>query len=200
MFIHKFGMLYSPDDNGNGVQKTPAEANPLQPPQANTDEPKTEDDEGLDKQPDWVKTLVKNLRKEAKDNRLKAERYEQESRSVAEARAKDEQERLAKQGEWQKLAEDRAKELEALKSVKEKAERFEAQLKATNEARVKRLPDVMRGVVPTDYTPERLAEWLDKNEQVLISGRTAPNLDAGDKGERGKKAPSPQEVLKRRSY
>lgn len=195
MFTRKFGMLYSPDD-GNGVQTTPADANPTPPPTPDL----TLSDDDLDKQPEWVKSLVKNLRKEAKENRLKAERYEAESRTAAEARAKEEQERLAKQGEWQKLAEERAKELEALKSLKEKADRFENQLKATNEARIKRIPDAMRSVVPSDYSPERLAEWLDKNESVLTVGRTAPNLDAGDKGERGKKAPNPSDVLKRRSY
>lgn len=129
----------------------------------------------MSKLPQWAQDVIKGLRKEAGDYRVRAKQAE-------EAKQKEEAERLAQQGEWQKLAEQRAAELEALKPVSEKAEALAAKIQATNEARIKQLPEAYRGMVPEYDDPVKVSEWLDKNAAALVQ-RQAPNLDGGAQGD-----------------
>lgn len=188
MLWKQFWAVYSPDDVTGGAPDAPT------PPVVESG--KTADAELT---LDAMKEKLAELEKYNTDLRKENEKRRKAEEATSARLAAEETKRLESAGEWQKLAEDRAKELEALKAVKEKADKFEAQIKATNEARVKRIPDALRSVVPTGYTPEQLAEWLDKNETVL-AGRVAPNLDAGDKGERGKKPVDSKTVLKKQAY
>lgn len=128
--------------------------------------------------PQWAQDVIKGLRDEAAKNRVKAKQAEEQ-------RAKEEAERLAQQGEWQKLAEQRAAELDALKPVSDKAAALEAKIKATNEARIKTLPEAYRGMVPEYDDPVKVSEWLDRN-MAALQARSAPNLDGGAQGDAAK--------------
>jgi hypothetical protein len=123
----------------------------------------------------WVQQLIKDLRKEAGDYRMAKKRAEDE-------KAAEETKRLAEQGKWKELADQRQVELDALKPVQDRLAALEAQLQATNEARIKTIPEAFRTVIPTDYAPERLAGWLDANIGKLTQ-QPAPNTDAGARGD-----------------
>lgn len=121
--------------------------------------------------PQWAQEIIRQARSDAAERRvaLKKQQEEQATRDAA---------RLAEEGKWKELAEARAKELDALKPVSDRAAALEAKIQATNEARIKRIPENYRTAIPTQYTPEQLSEWLDANEQ-LFTRPTAPNLDGG---------------------
>lgn len=154
---------------------TPPPADPAPGEADNGGEQQTDDMTGL---PQWAQDVIKGLRKEAGDYRVKA-------RQAEEQRQQQEAERLAKQGEWQKLAEQREAELAALKPVSDKAAALEAKISATNEARIKAIPEAYRGMVPDYDDPVKVSEWLDKN-QAALQARQAPSLDGGAQGDASK--------------
>lgn len=138
---------------------------------------------------DWFNSLPKEaqdeilaLRKEAKANRQKA--------SAAELAAQQAEEtRLADEKKWQQLAEKRAADLEALKPIKEQYEALQEAAKASNEKRIKQLPENVRSLVPTDYDPLKLRDWLD-NAAPLLTQPRAPNLNPGTQGDGGTALPT----------
>lgn len=144
------------------------------------DEPEAEE-QPVDIQalPSWAQGMISDLRREAAENRVKAKKAEEQ-------RLKEEADRLAQQGEWQTLAEQRAQELERLKPVSEKAAALEAKIKASNDSRIQQLPEELRSVVPDFDDPVLVSEWLDANLSKLTA-RTAPALDGGVTGDRGGK-------------
>ena len=111
-----------------------------------------------------------------KDKYIKELRDESATRRIA---LKEEQEKhLAEQGKWKELAEQRAAELEQLSVYKEQAEALSSTIRQSNEARIQKIREDMRPLIPTDYSPERLATWLDANERLLMTP-SAPDIDAG---------------------
>lgn len=146
------------------------------------DAPDTAQDAGADAPGDWdgnIETLpskaqeyIRQLREEAAANRVKA-------KQEAEERQRREQQALAEQGKWKELAEARQRELEQFKGYQERAETLEGLIRKSNQARIERIPEDMRALVPADYlTPDQLNAWLDANEARLVKP-TAPNTDAG---------------------
>lgn len=144
--------------------------------------PENAPDAGADRQQEWdgnidslpgpAQEYIKKLRAEAAANRVKAKEEEA-------ARIKREQEALAEQGKWKELAESRAKEVERLQAVQDELDSTKAIIEASNKARIERIPEDMRSLVPVDYlSPRDLAKWLDANESRLTKP-AAPNLDAG---------------------
>jgi hypothetical protein len=127
--------------------------------------------------PKWAQDLIKGLRVEAGDHRLKAKQAA-DAKTAAEAAA------LAERGQYKELYEKTQAELDALKPTQERAALLEAKIQATNEARIKRIPDQFKPAVPLDYSPDRLSEWLDANEQ-LFTKTPAPNLNGGAGGSGG---------------
>lgn len=121
--------------------------------------------------PEQAQRYIKELRDEAATRRVALKNAEEEQR-------KREQAQLAEQGRFKELAEQRAKEAESLKPYKDRAESLEALLRASNEARISRIPEQFRSIVPVDYAPEKLATWLDDNATKLVRP-TAPQTDAG---------------------
>lgn len=99
----------------------------------------------------------------------------QEDSAAAEA------ERLKKQGEWQQIAENEKKRADALEPLKTRAEALEKMIREGNEARVQKVSEDQRSLIPVDYPPERLSAWLDSNWDRLTT-RPAPNIDAGAGG------------------
>jgi hypothetical protein len=88
------------------------------------------------------------------------------------------QERLAKQGDFETLAQQRAAEVESLKPFAQRTSELEAVIREDNEAIIKSIPEQMRSIIPTDYPPEKLKRWLTTN-MTLLSKQPAPNYDAG---------------------
>lgn len=106
------------------------------------------------------------------------------------------QERLAKQGDFETLAQQRAAEVESLKPFAQRTSELEAVIREDNEAIIKSIPEQMRSIIPTDYPPEKLKRWLTTN-MTLLSKQPAPNYDAGAGGGGGGSQPvklSPDEL------
>ncbi len=131
--------------------------------------------------PNGAEDLLRSLRTEAGDHRLKA-------KQAADAKAAAEAAALAEQGKYKELYEKTKGELDALKTVQDRATALETKIQATNENRVKRIPEAMRSVIPADYTPDKLSEWLDANEHLLTKV-PAPNGNGGAGGSGGGGSP-----------
>ena len=89
--------------------------------------------------------------------------------------------RLETSGNYEELARQRAAEIEALSPYKDRASSLEAVIREQNEKLVQSIPEGMRGIVPTDYPPEKLSMWLTNN-RTLLTKAPAPNYDAGANG------------------
>jgi len=96
--------------------------------------------------------------------------------------------RLEEQGNYQELARKYQADLEAVRPVAERAQALEAIIRDSNEARVQRIPEQQRGLIPVDYPPERLQAWLNANEALLVRP-PAPDYNAGA-GANGESVPS----------
>jgi hypothetical protein len=142
---------------------------------------------------------LRNNRRDAAERRKKAEELEQSIAKAEADRKAAEAKRLAEQGDWQKLAEQRAADLEKLQPIQQMAEALQNRIKAGNEARIAKLPEPMRKLVPANYGVVELSEWLDANYDTLVKP-TAPDLDAGKKGGKGDKLPPKDDVLGKRKF
>lgn len=85
---------------------------------------------------------------------------------------------LEQTGNWEQLAKERAAEVEALKQVADRAMALDKIIREGNEARMGRIPEAMRPLIPTDYAPEKLQAWLNANEARLTTP-LPPRYDAG---------------------
>lgn len=128
----------------------------------------------VDDLPDWAQDIIRSLRDESASRRV-ALKKEQE------ANRQREQERLAEEGKWRELADQRAHELAKLEPYKERAESLETLISHSNQKRLKSIPESMIPLVPTNYSPEQLSAWLDTNFTRLTKP-TAPKIDGGATG------------------
>lgn len=131
--------------------------------------------------------IIAELRRENAASRKKQRDLEEADAQRAAVAKAAEEKRLQEQGEFKTLAEQRAAEIEALKAQAAKAEALEGRIKAANDARITKVPDAMRTLIP-DYDAVRLSEWLDANLDKLTKP-SAPDFDAGKSGERGGQQP-----------
>jgi len=131
----------------------------------------------IDTLPTWAQEMIRELRDEAAQRRLALKSQEEESR-------KRDQARLAEEGKWKELAETRFSELSKLQPYQERAETLEGIIRKSNETRIARIREELRGLVPTEYAPEKLSSWLDTNWERLTT-KPAPDLDAGAGGSGG---------------
>jgi hypothetical protein len=131
--------------------------------------------------------IIADLRRENAAARKKQRDLElAEEKRAADAKAADE-ERLKKQGEFEKLAEQRLTELNEWKAKAAKVDALEARIKAGNDAAIAQIPEHMRTLIPK-YDPVELADWLTANADKL-KGKAAPEMDAGKRGEHGGQQP-----------
>lgn len=88
---------------------------------------------------------------------------------------------LTEQNRYKELYEKAQKELETLKAAQETASRYQEALQTTNAARLERIPEDKRSLVPEYDDPVALGTWLDKNLQLLAEpGKPSPaKLDGG---------------------
>jgi uncharacterized membrane protein YccC len=153
---------------------------------------------GLDALPEEVRDYIRALRRESEERRKKLAAYEKAQREAEAARKLEEEKRLAEQGQWQKLAEERAAEIERLKQYEAQVAALLEATRKRNADRIARLPEAVRDLVPVDYEPYKLAAWLDANEGKLVKP-LAPNLNPGQQSTGdGKKLAS--QVIKRIAY
>lgn len=111
---------------------------------------------------------------------------------------KAEQERLKAQGQWQEIADKATADLEALKPKAEKADQYEAAIKARVDARMKDVPEHIKKLLE-GLDPLGAWMWLEENADKL-NPTPAPGTNAGERGERGNRTVDPKTVLKRQSY
>lgn len=153
-------------DDIQEIQETDNESNAA----VLSDEP-TSSSNSVDSLPDWAQEMIRSLREEAASRRVALKRQEEANRDR-------EQKRLAEEGKWRELADSRERELASLQPYKERAESLETMLRDSNNLRIARIPEDMRTLVPTDYAPEQLSNWLDTNADRLAKP-FAPRLDGG---------------------
>lgn len=128
--------------------------------------------------PDWARDYIGELRDEAKQRRLEARQLSDDMAALKKQFGERQQTQLTEQGRFKELAEQRAAQLAELEPFKQRAQTLEAMISQSNEARVAQIPENMRGLIPVEYSPEKLAGWLDANLSQLTKP-TAPNLDGG---------------------
>jgi hypothetical protein len=131
--------------------------------------------------------IIAELRKENAATRKKQRELEQVEAQRTAAQKEADEKRLKEQGEFKTLYEKTAAEMEALKAKAAKAEALEGRIKAANDARIAKVPEAMRTLIP-DYDVVKLSEWLDANLDKLTKP-AAPDFDAGKSGERGGQQP-----------
>lgn len=118
----------------------------------------------------WQKE-VKSARQEAAKYRTKAK--DLEKKIEAEQRAK-----LEADGNWQKLYEQAKSDLSVREQEVEQSGMYKSAFMSVLQRRIDTIPEANRTLVPTDYEPIKLSEWLDANWQRLASPKF-PNLDPG---------------------
>lgn len=108
--LERGGVYFDQDEGGSagGTNPTPGQQPPASPPTQGQQPAQTSGEEDLNSLPTWAQKLVKDLRKEAGDHRRKL-------RDKEDADQKAEADRLAKQGEFEKL-------YQAEKTAREKLE------------------------------------------------------------------------------
>lgn len=142
--------------------------------------------EDIAKLPEWARLkLNKHGRENAQLRKQLREKEAAEAEQAATAK-RAEDERLAKQGEYQKLAEQRAAEIETLKSRAALADAYETRIKADNQARIAKVPEKLRDMIPEYTDPVKLNEWLVRNGDKLVAPE-APKLNGGQSGDKQRK-------------
>jgi len=86
--------------------------------------------------------------------------------------------KLEEQGNFSEVRTQLMAQIESLKPTAERAAALEKIIRDSNEAIIKNVPEAYRGMIPTEYAPEKLQAWLHANMSVL-SKQPAPNFDAG---------------------
>lgn len=99
------------------------------------------------------------------------------------AQKKTNDEALVEQNRYKELYEQARSELDTLKAAKEQATRYSAALQATNEARLKQVPEEKQSYVPEYDDPVKLGTWLDENLPKLVTpGKPTPPPMDGSAG------------------
>lgn len=136
--------------------------------------------------PDDIQTYIKSLREEAKA--AKAE--------LRAAKAASEAANLKTVEDLQAALTTRSTELEAAQA---RIDAVNADIKASNEQLIAKIPENMRGLVPAYDDPAKLRGWLDANAN-LLQRQTLPNTGAGETGpspDRSKQLTAEQEEAAR---
>lgn len=158
----------APQDTQEESQEEEPPVTPIQPAT-----PLTEDHD-LTTLPPWAQTLVKEL------NRENMTRRKAEADRSAAQRIKD-QKALGEQGEYKKLSQTLEAELLELRPIRERYEKRIADDEIENTDIIGKIPEQFHSVIPIDYAPDKLAQWLRVNASKLTQP-AAPDIDAGAGG------------------
>jgi len=88
---------------------------------------------------------------------------------------------LAEQGEWKKVAENRAQEIAALKPKADTLEAYEKTLEAVLSAQVAEIPEAMRSLIPDALSVQQKLDWLSRNKALLVKPKPV-DIGAGRTG------------------
>ena len=127
--------------------------------------------------------IIRDTRSESAERRLELKRIRDEQGKAEAARAAAEAERLAKTGEWEKLASTYKTELDALKPVQTELEQLRGVFNNMLEQRLKEVPEHFHGLLK-GLNPVEALNWLTANADKVTT-RTAPAMDGGMKGDAG---------------
>lgn len=111
-------------------------------------------------------------------DRVASKTREEERDKSKRTREKEEREQKEKQakeqGEFQKLADGYAKELDELRPKAEEADRYKEAVKTIAEAELKALPDEVREIAPDASDPLAVLAWLPKGKKLAekLGGQT----------------------------
>lgn len=148
-------------------------------------DPTTPDESGTapEAQPQtFTAAYVKELRNEAKVNRLQAaelkaqlEKFNADNEAAAAAK-------LAEQGEFQTLAEQRAAEIEALTPYKVQVEKFIEAATASNQEFIESVPEDRRTLIPDGMEPLELQTYISRNRDLIMGQPYTPPSTNGGAG------------------
>lgn len=91
---------------------------------------------------------------------------------------------LEQDGNFKALAQQHEAEVARLKPIEERAAALEKIIRESNEGRIAAVPERMRSIIPADYPPEKLQNWLNANASLLTQP-PAPEFNAGAGGSGG---------------
>ena len=127
-----------------------------------------------------LKTQLDEVKHESIGRRKYIERIEAENEAMTSAKRKE----LEADGKYKDLYQQELDRVAELTLKAERAEAYEMQIKAANEANIAKIPETYRDVVP-DLPPDRLSVWLATNMSKFTTP-DAPDINAGDSTGGGK--------------
>lgn len=153
----------NPVDEPTGDEKSQVGSEPVITPETPVD---------IDSLPVNVQHLIRITRDEAAQNRVKADKLREEM-----DRARDEE--LAEQKKWEELAAKRAKRIEELESIAERADEYEERLLRVMRQRVESWPDEIKAMMPAGSDPTALEEFISKAQPLVDKMRTDAKAPKG---------------------
>jgi hypothetical protein len=175
-----YTMTQSPNTNPPAPGQTPPGGEPpgqTPPPTPGQTPPAPQQKTPLDQLPADVQDYIKLLRNEAKQNR---EALDAETKAKQEA----EQERLKKQGEYQKLAETHEKRVKELEPIETRYKALSELVNTQIEAIIKDWPAEIKAFDPGKDAPvETRQEWVNKSIPIITKlGQPAPGAPGNAPG------------------
>lgn len=120
--------------------------------------------------PEWAQRLIKDLNKENAGRRKAADE------AAAKVKADDEA-KLAESQQWQKLAEQRKQELDALTAVSDRYTALSTEITTALEAEIAAWPEEIKTLRPADADAATLLIWV-KGARPLAAKLAAPTTPA----------------------
>jgi hypothetical protein len=138
---------------------------------------------GLDHLDEATKSEILSLRKEAKDRRLKYKELSAEFEKMKDENAKSKEAKLIEEGKIQELLEERTKELEELKPLRDKLNTYETQFEAQLEAIVSKLSkDQQELISESGWDIAKKLTWANKlaEQAKVVSNGPDSKRPGGD--------------------
>ena len=127
---------------------------------------------------------VAQLREEAKAGRLQTKALQAQIDKINADNEAAANAKLEQQGEFQKIAEQRAAEIERLKVYETKVKTFEETTSAANAAFIESIPEERRTLIPAGMDALTLQAYLQTNRELLIGTSYTPPWTNGGAGTR----------------
>lgn len=147
-------------------------------PEAEEQPTEQEPEESAPKDLDEARKVMSALEKRLSERDATIKSLHERMASIEKAQRK----KLEEEGNYKELLQRTQAEAEELRMRAEQATELEAIIRASNEERMKRIPERWRKAVPaSDLSPARLQVWLNENE-ALLTAPPPPDYDAGAGG------------------
>lgn len=144
------------------TNQQPTEQKPDAVPQKDGAQPQTGAAGRVEDLPDWAQRELKEARQEA-------QRYRNERKQVEEAQAKAEEDRLAQEAQWQKLADQRKAKVEELTPKAELADKLSALVLEQYTAEITAWPEQVRNMAPGDEADVLTKlDWMKRAKPLAL--------------------------------